>query len=114
MSLTNSGAIHVATVIEADAPYYVGVGDNNTAFDVTQTALIGTNLHKQVTSTTRASGVTTHTVTFGTSEANWAWLEVALFNGADTTMIIRKVIALPTKTASQTWTINLEVVWAAA
>lgn len=114
MPLTNSGAIHVATVIEVDAPYYVGVGNDNTAFDVTQTALIGTNLHKQATSTTRASGVTTHTVTFGTSEANFAWLEVGLFDAADSAMIIRKVIALPTKTAGQDWTINVEVVWAAA
>ena len=114
MATTNAGATLIATLIEADGPYYVAVGNDNTAFNVSQTDLIGTNARAAATAV-RVGSTVTYTAVFGTSVANFAWLEVGLADAASAgTLVTRKVIALPTKTNSESWTVNLEVVFAAA
>ena len=114
MPLTNAGAVLVATLIEADGPYYVAVGNNSTAFSASQTDLIGTNARESATAV-RSGSTITYTAEFGTSVANFEWLEVGLADAASAgTLVTRKVVALPTKTPSESWTVNLEVVFAAA
>ena len=114
MPLTNSGAVLAATLIQSDGPYYVAAGDSSTAFLASQTDLIGTNA-REVASASRSSNVVTYTATFGTSVANFEWLEVGLANASSGgTLLTRRVVTLPTKTSSDTWTVNLEVVFAAA
>lgn len=114
MATTNAGAVLIATLVEADGPYWIGVGNDNTAFSASQTDLIGTSARVQATAV-RSSSTVTYTAEFDTSTGNFAWLEVGSFDAASSgTMVTRKVIALPTKTSSETWTINLEVVYAAA
>lgn len=125
MPLTNVGAQCIAdlmagnggVIVFSSANARVGVGDNNTAFSAAQTDLIGTSTRKLVTSVTGAfpSQSRIYTAEFTTSEANYAWLEVGLFNAASSgQMAVRKVVALPTKTSSESWTVNLTVNWAAA
>lgn len=114
MATTNAGAVKIATLVAADGTYYVGVGDSSTAFSAGQTDLQGTATRKSAT-VSRVTNTNTYTATFTTSDANYAWLEIGLFDAASSgTMLTRKVIALPTKTSSETWTVNLEVVFAAA
>lgn len=114
MPMTNTGATLVATLIEADGPYYVAAGNDNTAFDASQTDLIGTNVRKQATAV-RSGSTVTYTAEFTTSEGNFEWLETGLADASSGgTLVTRKVIALPTKTSSESWTVNLEVVFAAA
>jgi hypothetical protein len=114
MATTNAGATLIASLLEADGPYYVGVGNSSTAFSAAQTDLVGTSAREAATAS-RTSATVTYTAEFGTSVANFAWLEVGLFDASTAgTMVTRKVVALPTKTSSETWTMNLEVVVAAA
>jgi hypothetical protein len=114
MATTNAGAILIATLVEADGPYWVGAGNDNTAFNAAQTNLIGTSARKQATAS-RSLNTITYSAVFTTSDANFAWLEVGLFDASTSgTMLTRKVVALPTKTSSEEWTINLEVVFSAA
>lgn len=114
MPLTNAGAVLAATLIEADGPYWVAVGNSGAAFSAAQTDLLGTNAREQATAV-RSSATVTYTAEFGTSVANFEWLEVGLADSASGgTLVTRKVIALPTKTNTESWTVNLEVVLAAA
>lgn len=114
MGATNTGAIKVATLVAADGTYYVGAGNSATAFAASQTDLQGTGTRKSATNS-RTSNTVTYTAVFGTSDANYAWNELGLFDAATSgTMLCRKVVSLPTKTSSESWTINLEVVFAAA
>lgn len=122
MPATSIGAAAAASLIVGDGavlPFnvtnaQVGVGNSNTAFDVAQTNLIGTAVWKTVSSVTGTfpSTLRTFTATWTTSEANFAWLEIGLRNG--TQMLTRKVIALPTKTSDESWTVNLEVTFSPA
>lgn len=99
----------------------IGVGDSTTAAAATQTNLQGTNrLRKGMN-----AGFPAHTdgvvvgaktiqyqATFGTSEANWAWQEVATFNSAvDATgrMLNRKVESLGTKTSASSWQVTVSI-----
>ena len=114
MALTNAGAVKVATLVAADTGYYVGVGTSTTAFNATQTDLLGTSVRKAATNS-RSSATVTYNAVFDTSSANFAWNEVGLFDASTSgNMLTRKVASLPTKTSSETWTLNLEVVFAAA
>ena len=114
MATTNKGAILIASLVEAHGSFYVGAGDSSTAFVASQTDLQGTNVRKSATAV-RSGATLTYTAVFGTSDANFAWNELGSFDSASgDTMITRKVVTLPTKTSSETWTINLEVVYAAA
>jgi hypothetical protein len=114
MATTNAGAVLIASLVEADGPYYVGVGNDNTVFDAAQTDLLGTS-DRVAASASRSLNTITYSSVFTTSDGNFAWLEVGLFDASTSgTMLTRKVVALPTKTSSEEWTINLEVVFAAA
>lgn len=114
MPTTNAGAVLIATLLEADGPYFVGVGNSGTAFAASQTDLLGTSVRKSATAS-RTSNTVTYSCTFGTSEANFEWLECGLFDAASAgTMVSRKVISLGTKTSSEEWTVNLEAIVTAA
>jgi hypothetical protein len=115
MATTNAGAILIATLVEADGPYYVGAGNSSTAFNAAQTDLQGASKARVVASASRSTNTITYSSVFDTSTGNFEWLEVALFDASTSgTMLTRKVVALPTKSSSEEWTINLEVVFAAA
>lgn len=99
-----------------NANSHIGVGDSSTAFAASQTDLqAATNkLRKAMDATypTRATNVLTFRSTFGTSEANFAWNEWAVFNASSAgSMLSRKVESLGTKTNTQTWqfTVTLTV-----
>lgn len=103
-----------------DATYaHIGVGDSSTAYAAAQTDLqASTNkLRKIVDSApTRPTGNSMRFIaTFGTGDANFAWNEWAVFNGAtnaagppQTGMFSRKVEALGTK-ASGTWQLTVDI-----
>jgi hypothetical protein len=105
----------VATLVEADGPYYVGAGNGSTAFSAAQTDLQGASKARVQATAVRTSASIVYTAEFDTSTGNFEWLEVGSFDAAAAgTMLTRKVVALPTKTSSEAWTVNLEVVFAAA
>ena len=115
MPATNAGAVLVATLVEADGPYWIGAGNSSTAFSAAQTDLQGASKERVSATASRTSGTITYTGVFNTSTGNYEWLEVGLFDAASAgTMLTRKVVALPTKTSSEEWTVNLEVVFSAA
>jgi hypothetical protein len=89
----------------------LGVGDNNTAESEAHTDLqAATNKLRKVMVTPYPT-LGTRTVdfrsTFGTSEANWNWLEWALFNAATGgSMFSRKQEGLGSKSTGSTWTLT--------
>lgn len=120
MALTNAGRnlLAAAAIGEAytafnNANAYIGVGDSTTVFNAAQTDLqAATNkLRKAMDSTypTIATNVVTFRATFGTSDANFAWEEVAALNASTGgTMLNRVVSSLGTKTSAQSWQLTLE------
>lgn len=95
---------------------YLGVGDNSAAFDVSQTDLqaASNKLRKAMDATypSRSGNVVTYRATFGTSEANFAWNEVGVFNAVSGgQMLSRLVSALGTKTSSASWQLTLTQTW---
>jgi len=96
---------------------YIGVGDSSTAVAAGQTDLqAATNKLRKVMDATYPSlsgQVMTWRSTFGTSDANWQWNEVALFNASSSgTMLARGIVASPfTKTSAlsiiQSYTITI-------
>lgn len=123
MGLTSAGAAAVAHLTAGDgtvtpfntANAYVGIGDSNTAEDIAHTDLqASTNkTRKPLDSAPVVAGSSVdYTATFGTGDANHAWLEIGVFNAASGgTMLSRKVIALPVKTSAEQWTITATVVY---
>jgi hypothetical protein len=115
MALTTAGATFLMKALINDSPTfytnanaYLGVGDSSTAFAVGQTDLqAATNkLRKGMEATypTRSSNAVTFRALFGTSEANFAWAEWAVFNASSAgEMFSRKVEALGTKTSAAAW-----------
>jgi hypothetical protein len=89
-----------------NANSYLGVGDSSTAVSASQTDLVAaTNkLRKAMDSTfpSRSSQVLTFRSTFGTSDANFAWNETAVFNHTSAgTMLCRSLVSSPfTKTSA--------------
>jgi hypothetical protein len=126
VAITNTGAILAAQCLMNDSATFLnssnshlGVGDSNTAFAAAQTDLqaASNKLRKAMESgyPTRSSGALTFRSLFGTSEANFAWAEWAVFNAsAAGTMFSRKVEALGTKTNTQSWQLTATVTVAAA
>jgi hypothetical protein len=126
MAITNAGAVLAAICLMNDSATFLnssnthlGVGDSSTAFAAGQTDLqAATNkLRKAMESgyPTRSSGALTFRSLFGTSEANFAWAEWAVFNASSSgTMFSRKVEALGTKTNTQSWQLTATVTVAAA
>lgn len=126
MAITNAGAVLAAQALINDsatflnnANAYLGVGDSTTAFSAAHTDLqAATNKLRKAMDATypqRSSNVLTFRSTFGTSDANYAWQEWAVFNASSSgTMFSRKVESLGTKTSAQTWILTATVTVAAA
>lgn len=122
MATTDKGAIAVASLFIGDGSVNafnssnarIGVGDGNTAFAADQTDLQGTNkLRKLVSgSPTRDDNSIDFTSEFGTSEGNFEWLEIGLFNSAsgDYMATRRTLTGFGTKPSSEVWTVTLTVV----
>lgn len=122
MALTNAGRNFIAAAIMNDGPptfftnanAYIGAGDSNTAYAAGQTDLqaASNKLRKAMESTypSLATNVITFRSLFGTSDANWAWEEWAVFNASSSgTMLCRKVESLGTKTSAQSWQITATI-----
>lgn len=98
----------------ANANARIGVGDDTTAEAASQTGLIAaTNKayagmeasYPEVA----AQKITWHAV-FGSSEANYAWREFVVDDGAGTPIALnRKVSDQGTKASGQTWTCGVEI-----
>lgn len=126
MAITNTGAILAAICLMNDSATFLnssnahlGVGDSNTAFAASQTDLqaASNKLRKAMEASypTRSSGALTFRSLFGTSEANFAWQEWAVFNASSSgTMFSRKVESLGTKTNTQSWQLTATLTVAAA
>lgn len=126
MALTNAGRNHIASAIIGgavtafnNANAYIGVGDSTTVFAAGQTDLqAGANKTRkamEATYPTIATNVLTFRSLFATGDANYAWEEWGVFNAAAAgTMLNRKVEALGTKTAAQTWQITVDLTVVAA
>lgn len=99
----------------SNANSHLGVGDSNTAAAAGQTGLqASTNkLYKAVEATYPqiASQTVTWRAIFGSTDANFAWEEftVASGNSDAADNLNRKVSAQGTKTAGQTWTLDLAI-----
>jgi len=92
----------------------LGVGDSSATEAPTQTALQGTNtLYKGMMSGYPTYGTNqkaTWKSEFGANEANWAWNEFAVRNGATANKLLnRKVSPQGTKTAGHIWQLTLEI-----
>ena len=101
----------------ANANARLGVGDSTTAAAATQTDLqAATNkLYKAVDATypTVASQTVTWRTTFVSAEANYAWQEYTVDNGATAAKNLnRKVSSLGTKLSGQTWVLDLQITFA--
>lgn len=122
MPLTNAGRNYITKKIIGDtsdpaftnANAYLGVGDSTTAFDATHTDLQGTNKTRKGMSTGypqyQAPNQLIFRALFDTSEANYAWNEIGIFNASSGgTMLSRKVQSLGTKNSSQQWELTITV-----
>lgn len=108
-----------ATVGNSITPFnnanaHIGVGDGTTAFSASQTDLQGTNKLRKGMGTGYpqvSSNQMTFRSTFGTSEANFAWNEVGIFNASSGgTMMLRELPGnLGTKTSAHTWELTVTV-----
>jgi len=119
--LLNSGINELFTIIcssggtKWDATNaYLGVGDSNTTENATQTDLLGTNkTYKGMVSGYPTYGTNqkaTWKAQFTENEANYAWQEFVLRNGASSgTCLNRKVYDQGTKTSGQIWELTLEI-----
>jgi len=92
----------------------IGVGDSTAAFDATHTDLQGTNkLYKGMDSGYPTFGTAQKAVfkaSFGTTEANWAWNEWSVDNGATALKNLnRKVASLGSKSGG-TWALTVELI----
>jgi hypothetical protein len=126
MAITNTGAILAAQCLMNDSATFLnnsnahlGVGSSNTAFAAAQTDLQAATdkLRKAMEASypTRSSGALTFRSLYGTSEANFAWQEWAVFNASSSgTMFSRKVESLGTKTNTQSWQLTATITVAAA
>lgn len=99
----------------SNANSYIGVGDSDTAESASQTGLqASTNKLWKAMDTSYpsvASQTITYQATFGSSDANYAWKEFTIVNASsDTgTNLNRKVSDQGTKTAGQTWVIQIAI-----
>jgi hypothetical protein len=91
----------------------VGVGDSTAAEAATQTALQGASTAFKGMDTgypSRSAQTVSFRGTFGGSEANFAWEEFTVDNGATPNKnLVRKVSAQGTKTSGQTWELTIQV-----
>lgn len=92
----------------------LGVGDSNAAEAATQTDLqASTNKTWKGMETSypsRSAQTVTFRSVFGSSDANYAWNEFSVRNGATADKNLnRKVSAQGTKASGQTWTLDLQI-----
>lgn len=96
-----------------NANAYLGVGTSSTAAAATDTGLIGTAVYKAMSATypQRSNQTVTWRAVFGSSDANQAWEEFTVSNTSANggTNLNRKVSSQGTKTAGQTWTLDLAI-----
>ena len=91
---------------------YLAVGDGTTAPDVAQSDLVGTNkARKKVSGGPVISGrQVTFSATFGTGDANFAWLEIGVgWSSSGNTLVSRAVpggAGLGTKVNTAQWVLN--------
>jgi hypothetical protein len=120
MPLPDSGRNFIAQAIGESATLFnnanahLGVGDSSTAFAAGQTDLqAATNKLRKAMDATypqRSTNVIIYRSTFGTSEGNFAWEEVAVFNASSSgTMLCRKTQSLGTKPNTQSWELTATV-----
>lgn len=84
---------------------YIGIGNGTTAPATSQTDLVGASKTRKAMDATfpnRSGQVVTFKSTFGTSDANYSWEEIGLFNASTSgTMLSRSLVTSPfTKTSS--------------
>jgi hypothetical protein len=109
--LVTGGGVAVAF---DDTNSYLGVGDDDTAEDESQTELIaeaspGNSIRKLVNGTypQYVDRACIFQADFTGLEGNWTWNEIGTFNDATTgDMLNRKVQDLGTKTEGATWTLT--------
>lgn len=102
----------------ANANAYIGVGDSTTAVSAAHTDLqaASNKLRKAMNSTfpSRSSQTLTFKADFATTDANWQWNEMGVFNASSVgTMLCRALVGSPfTKTsalaitATYTWSVS--------
>jgi hypothetical protein len=100
--------------VYSNANAYLGVGDSSTAEGASQTDLQATTnkVRKAMSASypARSSQTVTFRAAFGSSDANHAWNEFAVFNASTGgTMLNRKVSSQGTKASGQTWTLDLAI-----
>ena len=104
-----SGVGHIFTV--AAAYVTIGVGDDDTAAQATDTDLIGSNKFYAVSEAGYPTSTTqkvTFKSSFATGEANYAWQEWVVKHATSAICLNRKVESLGTK-ASGTWTLEVSI-----
>jgi hypothetical protein len=127
MASTDKGVIAAASLFIGDglvsafnsSNARIGVGDSSTAFAASQTDLqAATNKFRKLVDSApvRSNNSVDFTSTFTTSEANFAWNEMALFNSSsgDYMATRRTLSGFGTKTSSDTWIVTITVVFTAA
>ncbi len=98
-----------------NAHAYLGVGDSNTTEAATQTGLqAATNKTYKPMDTgypTRSGQTAEWRVTFGSSEANYAWEEFTLVNSQTDTgkNLNRKTSSKGTKSSGEIWTLDMQI-----
>lgn len=121
--MLNAGiTILLQLLATADAPNQynnanaeIGVGDDDTAADATQTGLQAavnkTYEGMEATYPTVVDQTVTFKASFGSADANYAWKEFVVINGAtaETVALNRKVEDEGIKTAGQVWEITLAI-----
>lgn len=106
-----------ADTVFSNATAYLGVGDSTTAVSVGQTDLqAGSNKLRKAMNATYpivAAPSVQFQATFGSGEANFAWSEIATFNGpSGSSMLNRVVQSLGTKSSGATWSATEAIAWA--
>lgn len=92
----------------------LGVGDSSAAEAATQTDLqaAANKTYKSMSASypSRAAQTVTWRAVFASADANYAWAEFCVDNGATALKTLnRKVSAQGTKASGQTWTLDLQI-----
>lgn len=92
---------------------YIGTGNSSTAASATDTDLLGASKERvgmEATFPNRTNQTMSWKSVFGTTEGNYEWLEIGIFNASTSgTMLNRKVVSKGTKSSSDTWTITINI-----
>lgn len=105
-----------ADTVFSNANAYLGVGDSTTGTNVAQTDLQASSnkLRKAMNATYPVDSAPTITFqsTFGSSEANFVWNEVATFNAASSGSMLNRVVqSLGTKSSGSSWSLTETITW---